>query len=252
MTLPELALGGLLALLCGATLFKIWRVQQALSRIDGKLSRFQRESQNQYLQGEVLNGLYADLAFRKSLPPTRGFAASPDFLRVLAHHVIQARPKDILECGSGVSTVVLARTCELNGNGRVHSLEHLADFAERTRSELERHGLEKSGEVLDAPLTRHHLDGGTWSWYGLHALPPLQFDMLVIDGPPETTGPLARYPAGPLLFPHLKPGASIFLDDAHRHDEKEAVARWLRERPDLTCTWMPSEKGCAVLRQAGA
>ena len=76
--------------------------------------------------------------------------------------------------------------------------------------------------------------------------------MLVIDGPPETTGPLARYPAGPLLFPRLKPGASIFIDDAHRHDEKEAVARWLRERPDLTCTWVPSEKGCAVLRQAGA
>jgi len=252
MILPELALGGLLALLCSATLFKIWRVQQALSRIDGKLSRFQRESQNQYLQGEVLNGLYADLAFRKSLPATRGFAASPDFLRVLAHHVIQARPKDILECGSGVSTVVLARACELNGNGRVHSLEHLADFAERTRSELEHHGLEKYGEVLDAPLTRHHLDGGAWSWYGLQALPSLQFDMLVIDGPPETTGPLARYPAGPLLFPHLKFGASIFLDDANRHDEKEAVARWLRERPDLNCTWVPSEKGCAVLRQAGA
>lgn len=57
MTLSEFALGGLLALLSSAMLFKIWRVQQALSRIDGKLSRFQRESQNEYLQGEVLNGL---------------------------------------------------------------------------------------------------------------------------------------------------------------------------------------------------
>ena len=263
MTLSEFALGGLLALLSSAMLFKIWRVQQALSRIDGKLSRFQRESQNEYLQGEVLNGLYADLAFRKSLPPTRGFAASPDFLRVLAHQVIQARPKDILECGIGVSTVVLARTCELNGNGRVHSLEHLADFAERTRSELERHGLEKYGEVLDAPLTRHQLDGGAWSWYGLHALPPLQFDMLVIGkefwrgAVAELTPVRERATAGPHLMTlarkeFIEPGASIFLDDAHRHDEKEAVARWLRERPDLTCTWVPSEKGCAVLRQAGA
>lgn len=252
MTIPALALGALLALLSAAVLFKILRVQQALHRVEATLSRLQRESQNLFAQGEALNGLYADLAFRKSLPPTRGWAASPDFLSILARHVFQARPKVILECGSGVSTVVLARACELNGTGRVYSLEHVAEFAERTRSELTRHGLAAHGEILDAPLTRHTFDGREWSWYGLQALPPIQFDMLVIDGPPGTTGPLARYPAGPLLFPHLKPDSSVFLDDARRQDEKETVARWLRERPDLISTWVPSEKGCAVLRKAGA
>jgi predicted O-methyltransferase YrrM len=247
MTIPTLALGALLALLSAAAIFKIWRVHQGLYRVEAKLSRIQREFQNLFVQGEALNGLYADLTFRKSLPPTRGWAASPDFLGVLARHVIQARPKVILECGSGVSTVVLARTCELNGIGHVYSLEHLPDFAERTRSELHRHGLAGHSEILDAPLTRHTLDGSEWSWYGLQALPPIQFDMLVIDGPPGAIGPLARYPAGPLLFPHLKPGASVFLDDAHRKDEQDAVARWLRERPDLACNWVSSEKGCAVL-----
>jgi predicted O-methyltransferase YrrM len=251
MTISALALGALLALLSAAALFKIWRVQQGLYRVEAKLSRLQRELQNLFVQGEALNGLYADLAFRRSLPPTRGWAASPDFLGILARHVMQARPKVILECGSGVSTVVLARTCELNGIGRVYSLEHQANFTERTRSELHRHGLSGHGEILDAPLTRHTLDGREWSWYGLQALPPIQIDMLVIDGPPETTGPLARYPAGPLLFPHLTPGASVFVDDAHRQDEKEAVARWVREHPDLTCTCVPSEKGCAILRKAG-
>lgn len=252
MTIPVLVLGALLALLSAAALFKIWRVHQGLYRVEAKLARLQREIQSLFVQGEALNGLYADLAFRRSLPPTRGWAASPDFLGVLARHVMQARPKVILECGSGVSTVVLARACELNGIGHVYSLEHQADFAERTRSELHRHGLAGHGEILDAPLTRHTFDGREWSWYGLQALPSIPFDMLVIDGPPETTDPLARYAAGPLLFPHLTPGASIFLDDALREGEKEAVARWLREQPDLTCTWVSSEKGCAVLRKARA
>lgn len=257
MTIPALevalALGALLALLFGAAIFKIWRIHQGLYRAEAKLSRIQREFQNLFTQLETLYGLYADLTFQKSLPPTRGWAASPDFLGVLARHVTQARPKAILECGSGVSTVVLARACELNGIGRVYSLEHLPDFAERIRSELSRHGLAGHAEILDAPLTRHTLDDGSeWSWYGLRALPPIQFDMLVIDGPPNTTGPLARYPAGPLLFPHLEPGASVFLDDTHRKDEQETVARWLRERPDLICSWVPSEKGCAVLRKVGA
>jgi len=252
MTIPSLVLGVLPALLSGAAIFKIRRVHQALARSEARLSRIQRESQNLFIQGETLYGLYADLGFRKSLPPTRGWAASPDFLSVLARHVIHARPRVILECGSGVSTVVLARTCELNGIGHVYSLEHLPVCAERTRSELRRHGLDGCGEIIDAPLTRHSLEGREWSWYGLQELPPIQVDMLVIDGPPKATGPLARYPAGPLLFPHLKPGASVFLDDAHRPDEQDSVARWLRERPDLICDWVPAEKGCAILRMAGA
>jgi len=250
MTIPALALGAVPTLLSAAAIFKIWRIRQALYRSEARLSRIQRESQNLFVQGEALYGLYADLGFRRSLPSTRGWAASPDFLSVLAHHVLQARPKVILECGSGVSTVVLARACELNGMGRVYSLEHLPDFAERARSELHRHGLDGHGEIIDAPLMRHSLEGMEWSWYGLQELPPIQVDMLVIDGPPKATGPLARYPAGPLLFPHLNPGASVFLDDAHRQDEQDAVARWLRERPDLICNWVPSEKGCAILRAA--
>ena len=249
MTISALALGALLVLLSAAVLFKIWRVHQGLYRVESQLGRLRRDSQNLFVQGEALNALYKDLDFRKSLSPTRGWSASPDFLGIIARHVTEARPKAILECGSGVSTVVLARACELNGVGRVYSLEHQAVFAERSRSELQRHGLSEHSEILEAPLTPHTLDGREWSWYRLDALPSIKFDMLVIDGPPETTGPLARYPAGPLLFPHLTPGASVFLDDAHRDDEKEAVARWVRERPDLTCIWVPSEKGCAVLRQ---
>jgi predicted O-methyltransferase YrrM len=252
VSIPALVLGASLVLLSAAAAFKLWRVQQGLHRAEAGLSRVRRDLANLFNQWEALQGLYVDLDLRSSLPRTRGWAASPDFLGSLARHAIQTRPKVIVECGSGVSTVVLCRICELNGVGHVYSLEHLPDHAERTRSELRRHGLDRHGDIIDAPLIHHVLAGKEWAWYRLDDLPSVPVDMLVIDGPPEGTGPCARYPAGPLLFPRLAPGASVFLDDAQRKDERETVALWLREGPELRCDWLPLEKGCAVLRKAGS
>ena len=55
--------------------------------------------------------------------------------------------------------------------------------------------------------------------------------MLVIDGPPQAAGTQARYPAGPLLFPRLAPGAAVYLDDAARSDEQAILRRWRSEFP---------------------
>jgi len=91
-------------------------------------------------------------------------------------------------------------------------------------------------------------DMGEKSWYDLSGLPEVSIDMIVIDGPPETTGPLARYPAGVLLFPKLAQKACVFLDDADRPAEREAVSLWLHRYPELTHTQVPCEKGLAILR----
>ena len=71
--------------------------------------------------------------------------------------------------------------------------------------------------------------------------------MLVIDGPPMPVGPLVRYPAGPILFPKLAPGAAVFLDDAPRDDEKRIIERWMQEFPGLQREDHPCEKGCVSL-----
>ena len=54
---------------------------------------------------------------------------------------------------------------------------------------------------------------------------------VAIDGSPESTGRLARYPAGPLLFNRLNNGGAVFLDDASRADEKEIITLWMQENP---------------------
>jgi hypothetical protein len=210
-----------------------------------------------FRQIEALQGLYLDLGLQKSLPPTRNWAASPDFLWELSRHALEERPRTVVECGSGVSTLVLARCLQLNGVGKVYSLEHEPEHAEKTREQLERHGLGEWATVLDAPLRPHAIQGEVWPWYAEEMLPGEGgIDMLVIDGPPWHVRPLARYPAGPVLFPRLAARAAVFLDDAAREDEKAVLKRWHAEFPALRQTPRPCEKGCAVLdrgfsREAG-
>ena len=201
-----------------------------------------------FRQLEALDGLQRELRLEHSLPPTRGWAGSPDFLLTLARHARLAQPQVVVECSSGASTVVLARCMQLQGAGQVYSLEHDAAYAAQTRAELARHGLSAWAQVIDAPLRAHRLQGETWPWYDTDHLPAgLEIGMLVIDGPPQATGKLARYPAGPLLFPRLAPGAAVFLDDAARPDEQAILRRWRSELPQLRQSLLSCEKGCARL-----
>lgn len=201
-----------------------------------------------FRQMEALQGLYVELGLQHSLPATRGWAASPDFLLELVRHARAHGPHMVVECSSGASTLVLARCMQLNGHGKVYSLEHDDYYAALTREQLRRHGLSDWAEVIHAPLRAHHIDGQSWPWYADEALPSrVEIDMLVIDGPPQATGALARYPAGPQLFSKLADRASVFLDDAARPEERAIVQRWQREHPQLELSLLPCEKGCAML-----
>ena len=206
---------------------------------------------NAFTQLETLRALDKDLALPASLPPTRGWAGSPDFLRHVHRIATRLRPENIVECSSGTSTVVLARTAQLNGRGHVYSLEHEPQYAQITRTELERQGLQAYATVIDAPLCKHSLARGDWQWYETAGLPQI-IDLLVIDGPPATTQPLARYPAVAVLNDRIAAGGRVILDDAARPDERTAVAYWNSDFQFVPEAELFAEKGIAFLKRQGA
>ncbi|NGZ87102.1 class I SAM-dependent methyltransferase [Duganella aceris] len=235
-------------ILLSVTLYILHKLRHVHLLLHDVSDRTSGDSVALFRQMEALHGLYVELNLKRSLPPTRGWAASPDFLLELARHVRWAQPRMVLECSSGTSTLVLARCLQLNGSGKLISLEHDTHYAHETREQLRRNGLQDWVQVLDAPLLTRELAGESWPWYDLAALPAgLSIDLLVIDGPPQATRPLARYAAGPLLFPRLAAGAHVFLDDAARADEQVILQRWRREFPALDQFERTCEKGCAVL-----
>lgn len=128
----------------------------------------------------------------------------------------------VLECGSGLSTTILS---ELDTD--FYSLEHNRHFYHNTRQALPwRH----RRRVMLAPMQIHPHKEQQLIWYATRVIPPT-IDLLLIDGPPGGMRHQARYPALPLLYPHLSPNARIVLHDTDRPDEKEIVTRWLAEFP---------------------
>jgi len=249
LTLLNLSVGVAVLGVVAVLLHKTKRVHVKLFALEDEVCKLRTiESPNLYRQIQAFISLKDMLNFSVPLPPLRMWAASPDFLLVIARHALAAKPETIVECSSGSSTVVLAQAARLNGAGHVHSLEHDPVFAAETRALLADHGLSEWATVIDAPLIPTAIDGETFRWYddaGLKGIGAI--DMLVIVGPPLPVNALARFPAGPKLFPRLAPNGAAFLDDAARPDETEAVARWRNAFPHLTRNDPACEKGCVRL-----
>lgn len=203
-------------------------------------------SQN-FQQFQFLERLTHDLALDFPLPPVRGWAASPDFLLTAYQTARRIEPGLIVECGSGVSTLIMARAVQQNGKGRVLTLDHDAVFAAKTRELLEEHGLQEFAEVVHAPLAAQKVGNEDFAWYRYDVPPDLSIDLLIVDGPPEGPNTLARYPAGPRFIPQLNEGGTVLVDDAQRPNEQTAVHRWLEELPNLQAEYVPLEKGCSIV-----
>ena len=194
--------------------------------------RFIRERHNEIYLRRGMKGLLA--LPDPSDPPSqviqdlmRGWgnpsmSAWEDFIRAFLKC---ARETDgpILECGSGLSTVLLGVAASRTGR-KVYSLEHDPAWAERARRALRRYNVEGT-EILVSALRSY----GAFSWYD----PPLDrlprdFSLVICDGPPWDT-PGGRYGLVPVMRSRLRPGCIILLDDAHRDAEKEIATRSARE-----------------------
>jgi hypothetical protein len=169
------------------------------------------------------------------IPPMGGWAASPDLLVLILDEVLTVRPRTVVECGSGTSTLLLALLAEQQGlDMRIVALEHLERFKADTEAALARHGVAHRAEVRLAPLTPTSLPDHETLWYDESALADLEdIGILVVDGPPTATGPLVRYPAIPLMRDKLADTATVVMDDLIRESDHEVAQRWRDQLPDF-------------------
>ncbi|TQF00122.1 MAG: class I SAM-dependent methyltransferase [Spiribacter salinus] len=232
-----------LTVLCVWILAKVSRTEDKLVVMRAEL---RRSAAWEFRQVEDLYALYSRLRPRHPLPNTRGWAASPDFLRIVMDEVLEKSPKKILELGSGTSTVTIGYALEKLGSGNLWSLDHDAAYLSTTRHIIDLHGLQDRVFSVHAPLVS--IAGYDTKWYDLTDFAETGIDMLVIDGPPAGDAPNARCPALPILFERLSPGAVVILDDADREGEKQCVEAWIKRFPELRVEHRACEKGCVVLR----
>lgn len=126
----------------------------------------------------------------------------------------------ILECGSGLTTIMVGVVAQKSGN-TIWSLEHTQAWGERVKKYLKRYRID-SVRMCVNPLK----DYGDFFWYEPPLeLMPNEFSLILCDGPPgDTRG--GRYGLVPIMKGRLKPGCIILLDDAARKQERAIAARW--------------------------
>jgi methyltransferase family protein len=151
-----------------------------------------------------------------------GWSADEDYLLRLMSEAATAKGA-IVECGSGLSTLLLAGVARQSGTV-VHSLEHNADWRKRVMGELAARGLTNYSTVHHAPLQKY----GEYDWYSIPQSLPGNIALVICDGPPsDTLG--GRHGVLPALRDRMAPTCTILMDDANRPSEIEIMALWERD-----------------------
>lgn len=157
------------------------------------------------------------------LPWTTG-SMRPAGLVAVCNEIVHGARTRIVECGSGVSTVVLARLLRERHSGGLIALEHDHHWAGLVQDQLRRESLDTIACVLHAPLQ------GEPPWYRLAGLGevPDDIDLLIVDGPPacDPGHGTRREPALPRFAERLVGGATVILDDITRPGERQVIASW--------------------------
>jgi FkbM family methyltransferase len=145
---------------------------------------------------------------------------------------------------------------------RIVTFEHNKKYHNKTMAELEANKLSHLVDLVHAPLIEMKIENDDYLYYSCeHKLAQLATIYLertvkilvLIDGPPGATGPLARLPAVPLLLNYLgKHQLDIVLDDYKRQEEIETVERWKRQFEKRSLVYdeeiVPCEKGAFFCR----
>ena len=220
---------------------KVSKSSAAISRDIAKLMIDNKKiSMTAYRQTQALIQLTQLLDFKSPIPPTRSWAASPDLLLTITEIVRKYRPGLVVELGSGVSTLVAAKA----GARKVVSIDNSDEFGGKTISLLKDHKV-RGVDVRIAPLQPY---ANGFTWYDTSMIKDLKkIDLLIIDGPPGSKNPEARYPALAEFKDKLSSKAVIIIDDVHREGERKLAEDFAKAMPNHQLVILDHEKGTAVI-----
>ncbi len=152
------------------------------------------------------------------------WSGDPAYLKAVCDAAAKAQ-MPILECGSGITTILLAIYAGSRGI-KVVSLEHHQSWQEKVSKSLRRFGL--PGTVLHARLISY----GDFDWYEVPEELTSGFGLVVCDGPPASTRG-GRVGLLPVCKDRLDDSCVVLLDDAERAEEQAVLSTWKNSGVDV-------------------
>ena len=216
------------------------RSEKMTNEISKLGSRLEKNSMTSFRQTQALIQLFNLLDIKAPIPTTRSWAASPDLLLTILQTIKKHKPSLVVELGSGISTLIASKS----GARKIISLDNSDEFAEKTRELLKEHKV-RGVEVRVASL-KPYANGS--DWYDTEKIQDLRkIDLLVIDGPPGSKNPEARYPALREFKDRLSSKAVVIIDDVNREGERKLAEDFAKSLPNHELLILDHEKGTAVI-----
>ncbi|WP_111307927.1 class I SAM-dependent methyltransferase [Confluentibacter sediminis] len=168
--------------------------------------------------------------------PFSGSSLRPFCLNHILNDIVINNRKNIIEFGSGISTILIGRLIKKNNlDTSIISIEHDLEWSQKLSQLLSNENLDGVVSVLHCPLEECKLALDNNLWYSTEILDSVTesktFDMIIVDGPPawiQSKG-RSRYPAFPYMIDKLDENYSIYLDDAMREGEQSIIKLWEEE-----------------------
>lgn len=185
-------------------------------------------AQNRILHEEQLATDIISKYLGKRYFPTTDYSISPIVIKEIFNDLLFNKCKNIIEFGSGLSTVSIARfIIKEDIDCTIHSIENDEKWISTILKFLKTDANDKRINLIHAPIQASPFSyKGHDKWYDINALAESikskkKFDLVLVDGPKGSLCPFSRYGFIPFLANRISNDPIIYIDDFHREEEKE-------------------------------
>jgi hypothetical protein len=241
---------------------QIKKQSQIIDKVRDTLTKsIKAEVTNATKQLEAFFGIKSYFETGEVIGALHGWPISPDLGLYLIQQLEVTHYDLVIEFGSGTSTQLMAKALEVIAKRYPErtkpvqaAFEHLTQYHQKTLSILQQSGQAESVHLHHTPLLPYQApDGTAYAYYdcethlqALHQEIGNKTELRIfalVDGPPESTGLHARYPALPILLKFFKHAQiDLVLDDYNRTEEKEAVQKWVEDLQGLQISYELTEE----------
>lgn len=156
-------------------------------------------------------------------------------LNLIVNDTVINKRENIIEFGSGISTILLARLANQNNlNLKIYSVDNDINWLNIIKNIIKQENLERFVIFIHAPLVKNKNTKSleNLNWYDENIIEQeikdIKFDCVIVDGPYANSkkNMLSRYPAFPFVLNKLNKKYSFFLDDVNRKGENIILKKW--------------------------
>lgn len=172
--------------------------------------------------------------------PFNGGALRPICIAYILNEIIINQRKSVLEFGSGLSTIMMARLISKNNlKTKIVTVEHNENWATLIEQYLENENLLQFVTIIRADLKEIGTSLGAVNWYNYNEISTTikdkKFDLIVVDGPIANSEKIkySRFPAFVKLTNNFDEDFCLILDDANRTGEQEIIKSFISTNTNL-------------------